>query len=841
MADENKTVILGIELDVSELVASAAEARKEILALKEANKELAKAEGDNTVAIEENNAKIRQKNQILKQSEKQIDAITTVNKKNTGSIVEQRAQLSAATIAYNNLSKEQRINSKEGIKLKDDIKKLSDELKANEGAIGDNRRNVGNYSEALNSLPGPLGGAVQGVEGLKSAFQKLLANPVVLLIAGVVLALKGLHAAFTSTDSGALEFDVRMNQLKSTFDVAKERAFSFGRALIDLFKGDNESAAKNFSDALGITGQSFSAAAAEARRYTEALDDIEDREKAYIAHAAENANKIARLKVEAVDKGNTREERLSAIKEAIALEKEEADERVSIARATVSNELAALQVKTGIDHKELLSFIKLTEDKRKLANAELQRKYNDNHEEFQALTEKYAKFVEADTTYHENIRKLKGQETSTKEQIDAEEEQKHQEFLRKKEEREEKAFQAQQTRLKDEKAAIQVQVNEAAKGSEQEFQIKVFQLEKEKEIELSQKNLTANQKLLIESNYQVALKKLSEDAIKAEQDALNKALQEKQKTLQSDVEQRRVQEATELLRRKQAADEQFANGLIDEKQYNQSLNKINEDAQITAIKLKADELRQKAELETTDLVRKQDLLNQAAELDRQAANEEKANIQDVAAIRKQAALAGVDLAASTFGAISSLFDQQSEEYKAFATAQVVASSIQAVQSAFTSAQASPITFLFPGYPFLQAAAAAAFGALQVAKIQGVEFYEGGYTGEGSPTETSTRLGSRWYTYHKDEYIVPSRVLNTDKGSHLVGQLESMRTGSGSGIAGFYDGGFANRYVSSPVQDSANTANALQSAIDNMKTPVVLVDDINSKQAEKIQVERRANF
>ena len=55
--------------------------------------------------------------------------------------------------------------------------------------------------------------------------------------------------------------------------------------------------------------------------------------------------------------------------------------------------------------------------------------------------------------------------------------------------------------------------------------------------------------------------------------------------------------------------------------------------------------------------------------------------------------------------------------KAAAIAQTVLSGIEAVQNAYTTAQKSPITALFPGYPLVQAGLAGAFSAIQLAKIK----------------------------------------------------------------------------------------------------------------------------
>ena len=78
--------------------------------------------------------------------------------------------------------------------------------------------------------------------------------------------------------------------------------------------------------------------------------------------------------------------------------------------------------------------------------------------------------------------------------------------------------------------------------------------------------------------------------------------------------------------------------------------------------------------------------------------------------------------------------QESDIGKAAAIAKVTMSTIEGVQNAYTTAQESPITVLFPGYPALMAGLAAGFGATQVAKIAGVQMFAEGtldapYTGK----------------------------------------------------------------------------------------------------------------
>lgn len=88
-----------------------------------------------------------------------------------------------------------------------------------------------------------------------------------------------------------------------------------------------------------------------------------------------------------------------------------------------------------------------------------------------------------------------------------------------------------------------------------------------------------------------------------------------------------------------------------------------------------------------------------------------------------------------------------------------------------------------------------------------EFYEGGYTGEGNPRDESNKLGKKNYIYHKDEYVVPSKVLNDPQGINLVEKLEQMRKNNPFRIGGIgkADGGFAYNFSNAIKQQQSISA------------------------------------
>jgi len=78
--------------------------------------------------------------------------------------------------------------------------------------------------------------------------------------------------------------------------------------------------------------------------------------------------------------------------------------------------------------------------------------------------------------------------------------------------------------------------------------------------------------------------------------------------------------------------------------------------------------------------------------------------------------AKLDIAQNTMALIGEIAGKGSAVGKALAVAQATISGYQGVQSAYTTAQASPITIGFPAYPYIQAGLAGAFSALQIKKI-----------------------------------------------------------------------------------------------------------------------------
>jgi hypothetical protein len=229
---------------------------------------------------------------------KEVETYNTALDAEIGSNEQLRAQLKLLTAEYDGLSQEQRENTEEGEMLTQNIEGLTDKLKENESAVGDNRRNVGNYSkgvtEALgnvklfglsfNDLSEGLSSTAQNTKDLitgtvvSESVQKsqaavtasqtlaqkgynlaLVAGYVALNIFKLALIATGLGAFlvvagslvayFQSTEAGAQKLRVAMAVLGSVVDNVKDVFINIGAVMVEAFENP-EQAIKDLGNAI---------------------------------------------------------------------------------------------------------------------------------------------------------------------------------------------------------------------------------------------------------------------------------------------------------------------------------------------------------------------------------------------------------------------------------------------------------------------------------------------------------------------------------------------------------------------------------------------------------------
>ena len=245
---------------------------------------------------------------------------------------------------------------------------------------------------------------------------------------------------------------------------------------------------------------------------------------------------------------------------------------------------------------------------------------------------------------------------------------------------------------------------------------------------------------------------LNEEArLKAELTNLETARLTKQKTVTAQITSALKEEQAE---RKAITTQQEAERKADEAAESAKIkaDADKELARLTSIqtirdsfKMKSEDLEAETEAQKLELQKQRDLASlealgateaQKLEVKKYYASLEN-DLNDKStqeAADKQKAVEGIkrQQAKQTLNDIAMLAGEGSEIGKAAALASATISGIEGVQNAYTTAQSSPITAVFPGYPIVQAGLAAAFSAKQIQSIVATP-----KSGKGGSTTPST--------------------------------------------------------------------------------------------------------
>ena len=158
MANET-TEILRIVFDADDAIKKTADLKKQRDALKQANKELQKAEGDNSVAIEKNIAAIKALDQTIRNNEKQTQLLIKANTAAAGSYEQLLREQQLAEIELKNTEGLLKRNADGTVQFSQayfDASKKVDDLKQAvllfNGGISQGAQNVGNYGNTLEGL-----------------------------------------------------------------------------------------------------------------------------------------------------------------------------------------------------------------------------------------------------------------------------------------------------------------------------------------------------------------------------------------------------------------------------------------------------------------------------------------------------------------------------------------------------------------------------------------------------------------------------------------------------------------------------------------------------------------
>lgn len=823
--------------DLNAAIANAAKARTELDKLKATNKELEaqkkelmKADGDQSAAItklneqiSKNNAQIKANSTTIRQNEKIVTDNTAAQNANKGSITQLREQLKIVSKQWADLSEEERENEEIGGKLAKQKLALTEKLKAEEKATGDTRRNVGNYSEGVKEAIEQSGLFGKQLAILKQAQQGYQAASKVATvgtkafgralistgIGAIVVAIGSLIAAFSSTQKGADGISKALAPVKAIFKALIGVAQDISVKLFDAFKNPKqavldlwEAIKKNIVNritavpklfksvfdtvvsAFSFLGNSIKAVVADIPIIGRGIDK---------AAAKKNAEEAAALLKQSIkDTGQ------ALIQATTGLDKEQQKAIVNFAKA--QGEKLSIAAQTGKKIADLQIAIEQTEIDLTTSRAKLNAEFERSKE------------IAQDDAKTEEERRVAAQ----------------------------RAIEIQNELLKQEQDFLDLriqkkQLENSLNDTDREAKKELAELEAERtqqEAEASKKRVGARN-LLEAIDKQAAANELAR--IKEKEDAEKKAQEERAAAAIEFAELIAEKENQIIEEQKLKLLEDRAEGLITKQEYEDALLEIENETILKSIA--AAELAQEQALLNTQLTEneRQRIINESNALilegKKQLANQELKVADDKAKkeeqIEKSKENFKKQLQQQAFASGKELAGQNTALAKALGIAEVGIST----QVAATAALAPPPTGAGPIAGIPLAAITVARGLANAAKIAGIGFAQGGFTGDGygSPDSSGYKPAG---IVHEGEYVIKKSMVDNPAFSGIINALESSR------LRGYADGGFVSRSASLPATQGLQSSQ-LQNTLSELRNmqPIVKVTDINrvSGQAQMVRV------
>jgi len=867
-----KTIVVDIDIkaeDIRAASAAMAEAQKQSAAYTQALNDLKTQQKEanalykiGAISADENakrqsalKIQMTEVSKSLRDSNKEYANNKTVVEAAKGSNEQLRARLSLLTKEYNSLSKEQRENSKEGKQMGATIKTITDKLKANEKAVGDNRRNVGNYEEALKGVAGQinvmgvnLGGLATQLKtykdgvvasaaatkasatatgGFSGALQILKVALISTGIGAFVVALGALVSFFTQTKRGSEQLSQALSAIGATVSVLTDRMSQLGEALTKVFSGDFAGAAETAKGAFsGITEEiikeSQAAATLEKR-----MQKLRDAERELLVEVSKRKAEVAELQLIAEDETNSYAMRAEAIKKANAIQEENMKAELELQKERVAIIAAQMELSENLEEDE------------------------------QRLAEERAKLGEIEAANIKKLRTLKAKENSIRKQEHAEyvkQENEKRKLTEEEAKAEQKASEArakiredfrreQLTDIQKRKEDAFNKANELRAAGETEKSIQTYLSQELKEIHRDEQDAILNDRLKTLEDYATEAKLKAQISIQDEQVRAATILQ-----IERDLAEAKQQELDLQIMQYQASTE--ALGVVDEERRAQLVqDKLEVDAQIVELDNKKTELLEQNAVKLADTRKSQErealgaaqgglgvISNIVDGLKQQAED-------NISAIEAQAKAAG-----KTDAEINAMTKRAKKEAHELQVAAAIVQTLQAAISAYSSAAATPVIGQFLGP--IAAAAALAFGFANVSKMKQEKFADGGVAQGPSHAQGGipfTVAGHGGYEMEGNEIILTKGVYQDP---HLRQQASILnQLGGGKALVpGAY---MASGGIASPTfaarSASSNQNAVLESQIAQLgdriaeMQPVVRVSDINRINQQTVRVQQSADL
>lgn len=393
MAEEQ--VIISVDLDAGQLEQQLEKVTADLVALKDQQKALTQEFKAGEISAQEYSIRSKSLSQEISTLSRQqgnltqaVKLTTTATKDYGDSLDGERAKLNDMQKAFAALSKEQR-ESAAGQEFLKSIKEQSDAVKEMEAAMGDNRRNVGNYADAILDASGQMGGfgkatqgIIQPIKGATNGLKAMAATPIIAILNILITIIVKLADKFKQNGAA-------MESLTKTFGLFNGVGVIVSKIIDGIADGVVWLADKlyDLADRFGL----ISDVAKESARLSQEQLAIQKAENALIAETADRELKISELRAKVAEKNKyTAQQRLDFLKEAQRLEREQADADYQLAKRRYELQVAL--------------------------NAQSESSQDDLRKE----NELYAAMVGAQTNYNNKVRELNAQMVEAQNQLKAE-------------------------------------------------------------------------------------------------------------------------------------------------------------------------------------------------------------------------------------------------------------------------------------------------------------------------------------------------------------------------------------------------------------------------------------
>lgn len=551
-----KIKLLELDIDVNQLVKNTTDARTSVEKLKEELKLLKKEPAENAKEISILNAQLKNASTQLRENELVLAKYTDTQNVNNLTIKEARNQLAAISVLWSNEAKLNGENTEAAKKYAEAKLLLTERIKSEEAATGDNRRNVGNYTQSIleaGKSMGIFGGTFGNIIGSLQGMQtNLVAIRGGLTAAsggatGFAGAMNVVKVAIASTGIGLLVIAIGLlvtwlSKIDPVVDKTQQVFAAFGAAIdvvkttilkfVDGIKSVGDLLSKlgaiiaNPIDSFKQLAGSMAVAALEAAKLKEQQQDLADAMQVQEVMTAKANQQVRELILQSKNRSLSEKERQALLAEAARIDQQDFERKSKLVEEDLRINTAAISAKAQLNKQEISAL----KQKGVEYAIELLNQGKITQEDVDAY--KKAQLSKISILDETTVRQEKIQNQS--DALEEKRQAKAEAYRKKLEEDEKKREAAAQKKREAILKALQEELDlqDAISGSDKNES----ELAKRYEMQLQLLNEQLAQKLISEVKYQTELIKITDEFDQAQSDRLKRLADEAQAFFDAELE-----------------------------------------------------------------------------------------------------------------------------------------------------------------------------------------------------------------------------------------------------------------------------------------------------------------